>query len=452
MRFKPLTRARSSLVATFGGLPAGFWWLWSAQLINRACGFVMPLLAFYITDELHRSAAFAGAVVAAIGVGSLVAGPLGGILADRLGHKPTLVGAQAATAVSMVALAYARSPWALLLGAFVVGVVNNATRPAHNALIAEVIPPSDQSRAYSLNFWAINIGFSVAMLSVGLVSVTGYVALFWLNGATLLIGALLIAIRVPGRRPVASPTDTEDREGFGSVLRDRTFVAFVAAEFLVLTILMQSESGLPIAMGLDGFSPSTFGQVAALNGIVIATVQLPLTRYYKRFPESWVLAGSSALIGIGYSVLLLGHSAWIYGASIVVWTLGEIGNTPTSFAIVARISPEHLRGRYQGLYQVAWTGSAVVAPLIGGWVIHTWGAAPLWIGCLVVGLAAAAAQLGIGTRLGRRVVAPPAEVPEPAPAGTGTGSGSGSGAGAGSGSGAGTGTGTGTGAGTGAGT
>ncbi|GAA3084591.1 MFS transporter [Streptomyces roseofulvus] len=375
----------------------------------------MPLLAFYITDELDRSAAFAGTVVAGIGVGSLLAGPFGGALGDRFGHKPTLVGALGATAVSMIGLAYARSPWALLVGAFVVGVVNNATRPAHNALIADVIPGKDQVRAYSLNFWAINVGYSIAMLSVGLVSLVGYTALFWLNGATTLIGAVLIATRVPGRPRAAAPTGEEEAEGFGAVLRDRSFVAFVAAQFLVLTILLQSESGLPIAMGQDGFSPSTFGQVAALNGIVIVAVQLPLTRLYKRFPESWVLAGSSALIGVGYSVLLLGHTAWIYGASIIVWTLGEIGNTPTSFALVARISPDHLRGRYQGLYQVAWTGSAVVAPLVGGWVIHTWGAAPLWLGCLVVALAAAAAQLGIGTRLTRRVAAREREErPEPA--------------------------------------
>ncbi|MEV6447557.1 MFS transporter [Amycolatopsis sp. NPDC051716] len=409
MLLRPLAKARSSAGAVFGGLPAGFWWLWVAQLINRVCGFVMPLLAFYVTDELHYNAAFAGAVVAAIGIGSLVAGPFGGILADWLGHRPTLVGAQTATALGMVSLAYARSPWALLLGAFAVGVVNNATRPAHNALIAEVVPRADQTRAYSLNFWAINLGFSVAMLSVGIVTLTGYTALFWLNGATMLISAVLVAVRVPGRGRTAAPAETETTGGFGTVLRDRGFVVFVVAEFLVLTILYQSESGLPIAMGRDGFSPSTFGQVAALNGIVIAVAQLPLTRLYKRFPESRVLAGSSALIGIGYAVLLLGHSPWIYGASIVVWTLGEIGNTPTSFAIVARISPDHLRGRYQGLYQVAWTGSLVVAPLVGGAVINAWGTAPLWIGCLVVGVAAAAVQLRVGTLLNRRAE------PEPTP-------------------------------------
>ncbi|MFD5764894.1 MDR family MFS transporter [Streptomyces sp. NPDC127049] len=416
MGIRPLAKARTSFAATFGGLPSGFWWLWTAQLINRACGFVMPLLAFYITEELDRSAAFAGTVVAGIGVGSLVAGPFGGALGDRFGHKPTLVAALGATAASMIALAYARSPWALIVGAFVVGVTNNATRPAHNALIADVIPGKDQVRAYSLNFWAINVGYSIAMLSVGLVSFTGYTALFWLNGATTLIGAVMIATRVPGRARPAEPTEAEEAAGgFGAVLRDRSFVAFVGAQFLVLTILLQSESGLPIAMSLDGFSPSTFGQVAALNGIVIVAVQLPLTRLYKRFPESWVLAGSSATVGIGYSVLLLGDSAWIYGVSIVVWTLGEIGNTPTSFALVARISPDHLRGRYQGLYQVAWTGSAVVAPLVGGWVIHTWGAGPLWIGCLAVALAAAVAQLGIGTRLTRRVATKdPEEQPEPA--------------------------------------
>ncbi|MGW4158349.1 MDR family MFS transporter [Streptomyces sp. NPDC004788] len=425
MGLRPLTRARSALVATFGGLSAGFWWLWTAQLVNRACGFVMPLLAFYITDELKGSAAFAGAVVAAIGVGSLVAGPFGGILGDRIGHKQTLVGAQAATAVSMVALAYARAPWALLLGAFVVGVVGNAMRPAHNALIADVTPPADRTRAYSLNFWAINIGYSVAMVSVGLVAVTGYTALFWLNGATTLLGALMIAARVPGSRPAPVPADAAEAGGFGAILRDRPFVAFVVAEFLVLTILLQSESGLPIAMGKDGFSPSTFGQVAALNGIAIALLQLPLTRLYKRFPDSRVLAGSSSLIGIGYSVLLLGHSSWLYAVSILVWTVGEIGNTPTSFALVARISPDHLRGRYQGLFQVAWTGAAVVAPLVGGGAIEAWGVAPLWTGCLVVGLGAAAAQVYIGTGLSRRAEERPAEPPRPATATAGPGTNSG---------------------------
>ncbi|MBO4207255.1 MDR family MFS transporter [Micromonospora echinofusca] len=416
MRFRALAGVRSSAAAAFGGLPGGFWWLWIAQLTNRAASFVVPLLAFYVTDELHRSAALAGTVVAAIGVGALASGPLGGVLSDRLGHKPTLVGALAATAVSLVALPYARSSWALLLGAFVVGVVSNATRPAFNALIAEVIPPADRNRAYSLNFWAINIGYSVAMLSVGLVSITGYTALFWLDGATTMISALLIATRVARPRPSTEPTDATEGRGIGAVLRDRTFLALVAAQFLVLTILAQSESGLPIAMDNDGFSPGEFGRLAALNGIVIVVVQLPLTRYLQRFGDAWVLAGSSAVIGVGYSLLLFGSSAWIYALSIVVWTLGEIGNTPTSIALVSRISPAHLRGRYQGVYQVAWTGSSVLGPLIGGWTIYTWGAAPLWCGCLVVGLAAAAAQLRIGARLGRRaeIVVPVRPEPESA--------------------------------------
>ncbi len=413
MRFRALARARSSATAAFGGLPGGFWCLWIAQLTNRAAGFVMPLLAFYVIDELHRSAALAGAIVAAVGVGSLASGPLGGVLGDRFGHKQTLVGALAATAVSIVALPYARSSWALLLGAFVVGVVSNATRPSFNALIAEVVASPDQSRAYSLNFWAINIGYSVAMLSVGLVAVTGYPALFWLDGATTMISALLIAFLVATPQPVPLPTDAAKGEGLGAVLRDRTFVALVAVEFLVLTILAQSESGLPIAMSEEGFSPSEFGRLVALNGIVIVVLQLPLTRLCRRFPESHVLAASSAVIGIGYSVLLVGHWAWIYALSIVVWTLGEIGHTPTSIALVSRIAPAHLRGRYQGVYQVAWTGSAVLGPLIGGWTIHTWGAPPLWAGCLVAALAAAAALLRICTRLNRRSASMQGARPEP---------------------------------------
>jgi MFS family permease len=413
MRFRAVARVRSSAAAAFGGLPGGFWCLWFAQLTNRAAGFVMPLLAFYVIDELHRSPALAGAVVAAVGVGSLASGPLGGVLGDRFGHKQTLVGALSATAVSIVALPYARSSWALLLGAFVVGVVSNATRPSFNALIAEVVPAPDQSRAYSLNFWAINIGYSVAMLSVGLVAVTGYPALFWLDGVTTLISAVLIAVLVTTPHQVEEPTEAARNEGIGAVLRDRTFLALVAVELLVLTILAQSESGLPIAMSEDGFSPSEFGRLAALNGIVIVVLQLPLTRLCRRFPEAQVLAGSSVVIGVGYAVLLLGSSAWIYALSIVVWTLGEIGHTPTSIALVSRIAPAHLRGRYQGVYQVAWTGSAVLGPLVGGWTIQTWGAAPLWVACLVAALTSAVALLYICTRLHRRTPVPVPARPQP---------------------------------------
>lgn len=146
--------------STFGGLPGAFWWIWLGTLVNRIGGFVLPVLAFYITGVLHDSAALAGAVTALFGVGGAISGVVGGVLTDRIGRKPTLVGSLLANAATIVALGYARSPWALGLCTLGVGLAANAFRPAQSAMIADLVPAVDRVRAYALAFWAINLGFA----------------------------------------------------------------------------------------------------------------------------------------------------------------------------------------------------------------------------------------------------------------------------------------------------
>jgi len=415
-------RLRSAAESTFGGLPGAFWWLWIGTLVNRIGGFVLPFFAFYVTGPLHRSAALAGAVAALFGAGAAVSGVVGGVLADRIGRKPTLVGSQLANAVTIVVLGYARSPWALALGALMVGLATNAFRPAQNAMIADMVPVGDRVRAYALNFWAINLGFSFSMAAVGLVTQFGYRTLFYADAATTTLCALLIAVLVPDSTPVATVRarasssakrdgDGHSRDGLGTVLRDRTFVAFVATTFLLLIVFMQINAALPMAMSASGLSAAQFGRISAINGVLIVLLQMPVTRLLKRYREGRVLAGAGLVIGAGFGLLAFGQSIEMYVLCVVVMTLGEIGNTPTGQAVSARLSQDHLRGRYQGVYQLAWTLSQVVAPLVGGVVISAYGGTPLWIGCFAVTALTALAFLRIGKQVERRVaVARSAEV------------------------------------------
>lgn len=388
--------------AAFGGLPGAFWWIWVGSLVNRMGSFVLPLLAFYLTGPLHRSPAFAGVVAALYGLGSVVSGVLGGVLADRLGRKPTLVASLSANAATIVALGYARSPLWLCLGALTVGLASNAFRPATSAMIADLVPAEQRVRAYGLNYWAINIGFSVASLSLGLVVAFGYLALFYADAATTLACVALIALFVPDTTPtkqIAAAAENGERGGMGTVLRDRRFVSFVLSFLLVLLVFSQCNAAQPMAMARDGLTAAEVGYVGAINGIVIVALQLPVTRWLERFPVARVLAASSLVIGIGMAVPLLGSGVGVFALSITVWTLGEIGCTPTASAFVARVAPVHLRGRYQGVYQFAWSGSAVLAPLTGGAAFAAFGGRVVWLGCLAVSALAAGALLRLGKRL-----------------------------------------------------
>ncbi|MET7611984.1 MFS transporter, partial [Streptomyces seoulensis] len=75
-------------------LPRAFWWLWTATLVNRLGGFVVVFLSLYVTLDRGYSASFAGLVTTLYGVGGAVGSVVGGLLADRLGRRTTLLGAQ----------------------------------------------------------------------------------------------------------------------------------------------------------------------------------------------------------------------------------------------------------------------------------------------------------------------------------------------------------------------
>jgi MFS family permease len=88
---------------------------------------------------------------------------------------------------------------------------------------------------------------------------------------------------------------------------------------------------------------------------------------------------------------------------IVVWTLGEIIQAPLNFAVVADLAPVERRGQYQGLFQMSWGASLILAPLVGSFVLQQFGGAVLWMGCLVLGVLLGIGQLALAPGRGRRL-------------------------------------------------
>jgi MFS family permease len=80
----------------------------------------------------------------------------------------------------------------------------------------------------------------------------------------------------------------------------------------------------------------------------------------------------------------------------VIYTLGELTGGPVTSALAAEAAPEHLRGRYLSMIQLAWNLSGTVTPVAFAWLLDR-GETPLWfvmLGLTVVGV-------GISTLLGR---------------------------------------------------
>ena len=417
---------RRALGPTLSGLPATFWWLWAGTLVNRAGAFVLPFLAFYLTDQLDLTPSFVGLVLGGFGLGSVVASLVGGVLADRLGRRPVLLGSQLGTAATLVALGVTTSQAGVLALVAVLGLTSNSSRPAYSAMMTDIVAPEDRVRAFSLNYWAINLGFAVAPALGGLLAQAGYLTLFLADASTTLVFAVLVFLRVPESKPEVVVAEGERPGSMLDVLRDRVFMVVVGLTFLFALVFMQHLSALPVQMGDDGLSASQYGTVIALNGLLIVFVTVPLTRWLQAYDTAKVLAVSSTFVALGFGATAWASSVPAYAATVAVWTVGEVIGAATGPTVVAGLSPAALRGRYQGLFGFSFAAAAMCAPLLGGTVYQHLGGTVLWVGCFAVSMLNAVGHLFAGPARARRFAAiaaaegrqpaPSDAVPVPAPA------------------------------------
>ncbi|MFI6923557.1 MDR family MFS transporter [Nonomuraea spiralis] len=388
----------SFLRSQIGGLPRPFWALWSGSLVNRLGTMVMPFTGVYLTQARGMSVTTVGLIMGVYGAGSLVSQLLAGVLTDRVGRRVTLSGGMLATAATMLALGYSTSLPAIVASMFVLGLVIDIYRPASNALVADLVSPSERPRAYGLLFWAINLGYAVGMTSGGWLAGVGFVWLFWIDAVSCVIFAVLVWRAVPETRPPAR----ESGGGFGVVLRDRLMVAFTLVVLGNALVYLQTMTMLPVAMtAVVKLTPAQFGLAMALNGVLIVIVQPLVSGWLGRRDASRTFALGLAIMGAGFAMTAFVTNTFWLAVTIAVWTVGEIIVAGFSGTIVAALAPEHLRGRYSGLFGFAWSLAAMLAPLLGGPLLER-GSHVLWFTVGGVALVSAAGMLALGPAIRRR--------------------------------------------------
>lgn len=367
--------------------PRWFWGLWSAQLINRIASFAQPFLVLFLTTDRGVSAAQAGAISSGVGIGAAVATLAGGWAADIFGRRGTMLVSQATTAASLVWLAVAQDLWQLWDAAIAVGLGSSLLRPAVNATVGDVIAPSLQVRAFGLLYWAVNLGFSAATLTAGILVRWGYPTMFLINAVASAVAGLMIWHWVPETRPAAE-SDTK-LPFLTTFFADRVMVMLIFCAIGYSVISMQAYTVLPLVMTDQGLSPTIYGFTLATNGVVICLAQPLATRIAERLRPERVYAVGLAIYGLGFTLTIWAHTPLQHGLVVVVWTIGEIATSTVFSALINARAPQSLRARYHGVPSTAFAVGIAIGPPLGTWALTAIGASGLWISCGVLGVISA---------------------------------------------------------------
>jgi MFS family permease len=291
---------------------------------------------------------------------------------------------------------------AILGGVFMFALAGQLYGPASQAMLADLTPEPARPHAYAVMYMALNLGFAFGTAVGGQIAGRSF---FWLFAseaiATGLFG-LLVLLRVPESHPDRSDGTASGRHVNLSFVTDRPFVALLLAYFLLGLLFQQPFSTLPLVMARAGLTPDIYGSVIALNGLMIAVLQLPFTAMLAKRRAAPSLAIAAVLLGVGFGLNAIAVNVAGYAFSIAVWTLGEIVLFALIQAAVAAMAPPARRASYFGAFTAAFGLSMMIGPVAGGVILDRAGAAVLWGSCVLVGLVPATIFASLGTRLDAR--------------------------------------------------
>ena len=399
---------------TIGNFPAQFWILLLGTLISSIGSFlVWPFLTLYLRQSMGISMTTIGLLFSLTGPISFFSQVVGGSLTDRWGRRIMMAISLFASGLVMLGFGLVDSLTSLIFLLVLNGIFGPLFGPASNAMVADIIEPRKRGQAYGLLRVVMNVGAAIGPSVGGFIATRSYFVLFLCAALTnLLYFSIVVAFireTKPQRNTTLEETTEQAREGWDVVLRDIPFLVFCFINMLTCIVYSQMNTTLPVYLKEgSGIGEAQYGQLMALNAMMVVLLQFPITRITDRYGRMrmQMMALGAFLYALGFGAKGFVGTLPLFAASVVIWTLGEMVIAPVSTVLVADMAPETMRGRYMAVFGLTWGIGYGLGPTLGGAVMDNLGGRYIWYLALILGSIAAAAFLLMG-----RFV--------PSPAGTG---------------------------------
>jgi MFS family permease len=372
------------------------------QVVSLTGTWMQSVGQAWLVLKLTGSGFALGLTVALQFLPMLLAGPWGGVVADRFDKRRLLVMTQSAAGslalvLGVLTVTGAVRLWMVYVLALLLGLVNLIDMPARQSFVVELVGLEDVANAVSLNSVLVN-GTRVAgpALAGVLIATVGTGLCFLLNAASYVAVVIALATMDRGTLRSAPPVARRKgqlREGFRYVWSNRELRNPLLVMAVIGTLTYNFSVVLPLmarftfhaGAGAYGALFALMGAGAVLGGLVVAARSRATER---------LLAASALSFGAMVALAAVAPSLrWELAAMV------PVGAASTAFIATANsilqlgASPE-MRGRVLALFGVVFVGSTPVGGPLVGWIAEQFGPrASLGVGAVAALLAGSVAAV-----------------------------------------------------------
>lgn len=377
-----MTRVKALSGRTFRSLRVrNFRLFYFGQLVSMTGTWMQSVAQAWLVLRLTDSGVALGVVTALQFLPILLFGVWGGVLADRVDKRRTLVATQASMAAVSAVLALVTALgivelWMVYVCAVLLGVANMIDSPTRQAFVTEMVGPDEVVNAVGLNSAMFNAARVVGPGVAGALIVSvGMWPAFALNAVSFVavIGAL-VAMRTSELFRVApvARAKGQAREGLRYVWASDTLRSTLLLVALVGTFALNFTITMPLmARQVFGRGAGTFGLMTSMMAVGSMVGALAVAARSRPTPR--LLVGAA----VSFGMLMLGVAAApSLGAALVL--LPFFGAASITFMATANStlqlnSSTEMRGRVMALYVLVFLGSTPIGGPFVGWVAETWG-------------------------------------------------------------------------------
>ena len=354
---------------------------------------VLPVLTTWGMALQGASEALIGLAIGIYGLTQALFQIPFGLLSDRVGRKPLIIGGLTIFVLGSIIAATTDSIWGVVLGRALQG--SGAIAAAVMALLSDLT--REQNRTKAMAFIGISFGvtFAIAMVLGPIITqALGLQALFWMIAILATLGIAVTIWIVPD-----SQTHVLNRESgmvkgcFRKVLAEPRLLKLNFGIMCLHIMLMSTFIALPGILEQAGFPATEHWKVYLITMLISFVAVLPLIIYaeVKRRMKR-VFIGCVALLFIAQIILWgSGPHFWELVIGVQIFFLAFNLMEAILPSLISKESPAGYKGTAMGIYSTSQFLGVAIGGSLGGWVNGLFDSQTVFL--LIAGNGLAAGQL-----------------------------------------------------------
>ncbi|CAI8352698.1 MFS transporter [Porticoccaceae bacterium] len=359
---------------------------------------VLPVLALYMDDYAGATPLMLGLTLGAYGLTQAILQIPLGLLSDRIGRRPVIIGGLLMFVVGSLYAAMADTMIELIIGRAMQGM--GAIASTLMAMVTDLTSEENRTKSMAAIGGSIGLSFMLAMILGPVIAGSmGLAGIFWVTAVLGLLGIAVFMILVPKAVNVQKNRETlADIKQIGQLLKNpmlmRLNVGIFAlhlalmAAFVVIPTILTEELGI----GRDNL---WWVYLALLGGGFVA--MLPAMIFGERFNKqklSFVIA--VAMLTVPMLVLGLERGALLTPIMLLIFFAAFNLLEASLPSWLSKTCPVGNRGTAMGIYSTCQFFGAFVGGTLGGWSLQEYGVDGLFL--LVAGVLAIWWVLALGLK------------------------------------------------------